>query len=183
LKHWQNVAVAGGFLTVLALVVERLLRTGTPSAGFWSKADFWSHLIPVGLSEVAVALLLLAILWVGNSFWREVRRKSGGNRLGGPRDLFARRWGILTELALLASILGRAAGSLPGIRTPGTLVRHVIFKLDVFSLTGAWVTLALHFMIPIVVNAAVCFGVLCGGYLLWRKARGKDARRNLEVEK
>jgi hypothetical protein len=131
--------------------------------------------MPVGLFEVVIVLILLAILWVGNFLYRKIRRKSRGDGLTEPRDLFAGRWRHVAELAVLAVILGRAAESFPGIRTPGTLVRHVIFKLDVYSLTGAWVTLVLHFLTPIVVNSAVCFAILWGGYLfLKRLGRGRS---------
>jgi nitrate reductase gamma subunit len=181
MKHWRNIVAVAGLLVVLALVVERLLRTGTSSADFWSWADFRSHLIPVGLLEVVIALILLAVLWVGNFSWKEIRRKSRGDVRMEPRDLFAGRWRHVAGLAVLAAILGRAADSLPGIRTPGTLVRHAIFKLDVYSLTGAWVTLVLHFLTAIVVNSVVCFAILWGGYLLL--IRRKTTGKNLGVEK
>jgi hypothetical protein len=183
MKRWLQLAAVGGLFFALAVVVERLLRTGTSSADFWSWADFWSHLLPVILFEIAMALILLAIFWASNFLWREVRRKSQGDGLMEPSDLFAGRWRHAVELSAFAVILGRAADALLGVQTPGAFLLQLIFKLDVFRLVGGWVTLVLYFMTPIAVNSAIFFAILWGVYLWWLRVRRKAVGKNLEVGK
>ena len=59
------------------------------------------------------------------------------------------------------------------MRTPGALARHVIFKLDIFALFGAYLTLALHFLTPIVVDSVICFAILWEDICCGRRVKGK----------
>jgi hypothetical protein len=67
------------------------------------------------------------------------------------------------------------------VETPGTLVRRLIFKLDVHNLVGAYFTLALYFLVPVVLDGAICFAILWCGYLLLVRVQRKPTGKNLEV--
>lgn len=176
MKRWQNIVAVGGFLFVLAAVTIRLLRAGTSWADL---RDFLPHLVYGGLSAVLIALIFLATLWVGNFLWRGIRRGTQRDGIAEPHDSFAGRWRHAAELAVLSVILGFNWGALS--RGPGPFVaRRLNDLIDRLGFQPNFgVTLALMF----VGNAAVCFAILWGVYLLWARARQKAARGKMEVGK
>ena len=90
-------------------------------------------------------------------------------------------WRYVAEIGLLSIVLGLTAGSLLKMRTPGWWVAGLLsnlagkfdYKLD----------LRLFIVLIIGVDGAICFAILWGGYLLWKKVRGAATRRNLEAGK
>jgi hypothetical protein len=76
--------------------------------------------------------------------------------------------------------MASAAESLSRGRTPGTFVGFTIFTaLGTHNLAD----IPLLFAMFMAVDGAICFAILWGGYLLWKKVRGAATRRNLEAGK
>jgi hypothetical protein len=171
MKRWSNVAAVGGFLLVLAFAAERFLHV----RALWASLS-WTDLRRAGhdlwLVVVIIAAIFLAIFrGIGYLLWRTIRPMPPKNRLAEPQYSFSGRWWYTVRVGVLSVALGIAAEFLSGMRTPGALARHVILKLDIFALFGAYLTLAFYFLTPIVLDSVICSAILWGGYLLWKKGQ------------
>jgi hypothetical protein len=119
---------------------------------------------------VLVGLLFLAGIY---PLWR-LQLDPSEQMLGGVYATL----GIFLLLALrnpsANRILAVAAWSLSKMQTPGWWIAgtlsNLIAKND-FSLT-----LWLFLLIPVIVDAGLCFAILWGGFLLWMRVRQKACR-------
>ncbi len=169
MKRWWNIVAVGGFLIVLAFVVRRLSEV--PASWFYLNGELKSDLVSLGLGCAAVAAVSLAILWGGDLVWKRIRQKQPNSVIAGPQHSFAGRWPDAARVGVFSLALGIAAQSLAGVRTPGTLALRLIFPVDVHGSTVAGFLMILLFVMPIVVDSAICFAILWGGYRLWMRSR------------
>jgi hypothetical protein len=180
MKRWQNLVAVGGFLIVIAFVAERFSRM--PAS--WTKVSGLGHdIVIVEILFVLLALLFLAILRGGYLLYRKTWRKEPRDGPAEPQHSLAGRWPHIARVGVLSLASGIAVESLTGMRTPGTLALRVIFPVDVHDHIVAGFLMILLFVMPIVVDSAICFAILWGGYLLWKKVRREGSRKNLEVGK
>lgn len=178
MKRWQNIAAIGGFLLVLVFLVDRFLHVRT----LWTDLpNLGPDLVDLGKFVGMIAAIFLAILWGGHLLWRTIRQKPQEERLAEPRYSFARRWRYVTEVGVLSVVLGPVLGAFSKGRTPGWwvagLLSSLAHKLD------SDLDLRLFFVSIFLVDAAICFAILWGGYLLWMRFGPKATRRNQEVGK
>ena len=180
MKRWQNVVAVGGFLIVMAFVAERFSRM--PAS--WTKVSGLGHdMVIVELLFVLLALLFLTFLRGGYLLYRKTWRKEPRDGPAEPQHSLAGRWPHIAMVGVLSLVLGMATESLTGMRTPGTLALRLIFPVDVHDHFVAGFLMILLFVMPIILDSAICFAMLWGGYLLWTRLRREDAGKNLGVGK
>jgi hypothetical protein len=183
MRRWSNIAAVGGFLLVLAFAAERFLHVRVLWAGLsWTDLrraghDLWLVVV------IITAIFLATFRGIGYLLWRTIRPIPPKTRLAEPQYSFSGRWRYTVRVGVLAVALGITAEFLTGMRTPGALTRHVIFKLDIFAIFGVYLTLAFHFLTPIVVDSVTCFAILWGGYLLWKKGQWKAAQGTSSISR
>ena len=175
MKRRQIVATVGGFVVVLAFVAFVTERSQRPRMSW---ADDWRDLGPflaaMGWSYAMFAAIFLATLWGGYLLWRTFQQKSPEDRIDEPQDLFVTHWRHVVAVSVLSVVLAVAAWNLSKMQTPGWWIAgtlsNFIAKND-FSLT-----LWLFLLIPVIVDAGICFAILWGGFLLGMRVRQKACR-------
>jgi hypothetical protein len=171
MKRWQNITAIAGFLIVLAFAAERFLQvrmlwTGLP----WKDLhDFGRDLRDLGLFILVPAAMLLAvivILWgVGKVI--EPKPPIDIDRDGPAEREFslATRLRHIVEIVALSVAMGFAAEGLSKMRTPGWWVAGMLNNLG--KQHGFDLSLGLFFLLPLVIDGAICFAILWRGYLLY----------------
>ena len=90
------------------------------------------------------------------------------------RICFVTHWRHVVAVSVLSVVLAVAAWNLSKMQTPGWWIAgtlsNLIAKND-FSLT-----LWLFLLIPVIVDAGICFAILWGGFLLGMRVRQKACR-------
>jgi hypothetical protein len=151
--------------------IERLLRAGAS----WS--DLREFAGGTGLFVLMVAVVLLAIMGLVYVLWAEVaKRERKGAVEGQPSPIRLRH---VVEVAMLSAFLGilAAAATASGrssLGAPGWWVAGVLGNLTRSPETGE--SLGVIIVSAVVVDASICFALLWGGYLLWRRARSKGTQ-------
>ena len=171
MKRWLNIAAVGGFLIVLAFVAERFFLVRAPLAGLsWADLrdlwrdlwrDFGRDLVLFILMNAAILLAILTILW-GGYLW--FRPKPPKDEFAVPQSSIARRMFHVVEVAVLSVLMALAATGLSKMRTPGWWVAGTLNK------PGPDLNLGVFIGSAIVVDSGICFAILWGGYLLWKRA-------------
>ena len=180
MKSWQNIVAIGGFLIVLGFVAERFSRM--PAS--WTQVGGVGHdIVIVELLFFLLALLFLAILRGGYLFYRRIWRKEPGSGPAEPQRSLTVHWPDSARIGILSLALGIAAEPLTGMRTPGTLALRIIFPVDVHDHFVVGFLMILSFVMPIVLDSAICFAILWCGCLLVMRVRRKRAGTKLEVKK
>jgi hypothetical protein len=169
MKRWQSVATVAGFvvaLTFVAFVTERSQRPRMSWADDWR--DLRPFLAAMGRSYAMFAAVFLA-LWGGYLLWRTLRQKSPEGRIDAPQDLFVTHWRHVVAVSVLSVVLAVAAWNVSKMQTPGWWVAGTLNNL--IGKNDLSLTLWLFLMIPVIVDAGICFAILWGGFLLWMKVR------------
>ena len=167
-RRWRDVAVIAGFLIALAFAAGFLLKARTSWADLREISRFFSDFV---LGVLIIAAILLGIFGFGYAWWRAARSNPDQKRGSELRRTARRGWRAL-EFAGLSAVLGIAAAgaTLSGRSNVGAAGWWVARALGAF---GANVGLAI--VLAMTVNAAICFAILWGGYLLWsRHSRGSS---------
>ncbi len=176
MRRWQNVAALSGFLIVLAFAAERLLRA---QASWTDLREFIRGFADLGLfilMNAAILLAIVAILWGGFLFWKGIGPRPPKGSVAETQDPFAGRFRLVVEVAMLSVVMALAAAGLSKMRTPGWWISGALNRpsrdLNLGLLIGS----------AVVVDSAICFAILWGGYLLWTWCRrkgigGEDAQR------
>jgi hypothetical protein len=162
MKRWLNFAALIGVSIIVALVVERI---------FWGRVS-WPELMGLGTdiaslgrSYAVFIAIFLVVLWGGYLLWRTIRRKPPEDGIAEPQNSFVNRWMYVVGVGVLSVTLAIAAWNLTKMGTPGWWVAGTVVNLTqkhdfAFDM---W----LFGVIPIVLDAGICFAILWGGYLLW----------------
>ncbi|MGA7294432.1 MAG: hypothetical protein WBW53_11565 [Terriglobales bacterium] len=107
--------------------------------------------------------------------WTTIRRKQPEDSLAEPQISFANRWIYVVGVGVLSVTLAIAAWNLTKMGTPGWWVAgtllNLIQKKDDFGFE-----LLLFAVVPIIVDAGICFAILWGGYLLSMKVGRKTTQ-------
>jgi hypothetical protein len=166
MKRWRNFAVVGGLLTVLMFATERFLLVRT----LWSDVrNLGPDLVDVVVFIGTMGVIFLAILRAGDLLWRAIRPKRKGN-FGKSEYSSPKRPRYFWLFGLSSLALAIASESLTEMRTPGArIVGRIFIAARVENLTY----LPPYFIMLVVVDSAVFFAMLWGGYLLWGKVLGK----------
>jgi hypothetical protein len=179
MRRWQNIVAVVGFLGVVAFAVDHLVRSGTS----WTDLkNLGPDVVKVELIYSVVALTFLGLLRGGHALWGVTRQELPANAVVTDRQHSSARGRSRTSWAgVLSFLLAMAAESLTGRRTPGMFVVGTILMR--LRLHVSFLGLLAYFVMPLVLDGALCFAILWGGYLLWEAAGGKPRGRNSEAEK
>jgi len=161
MKRWWYIAEGLFFLLIAAFVISR----------FWGVRTLWTglddlrpHFIPVARFALVAAAISLLILRSGNILWKKIQHESPASTLAESQRSSGVHWRHVVELGVLSIVLALIGESLTSMQTPGTFFRGEIFMAaHAQNLTF----LPLYFLMPIVVDAAVLFAAIWGGYMLW----------------
>lgn len=173
MKRANNIAVAVGFVAVLAFAVARFSGMRTSSSDLHQLSPRIVEL----LAYVAVVVaIFLAMVWVAGLLWRNGNLRTTGRV---PTQGLKRHRPKIA-LAALSVVLGMAAEAMTGMQGPGMLVMQAILAwLHVQSLR----IIPLYFLMGILLDSALCFAILNGTYLLLGRVQGKASNDDSEVEK
>jgi hypothetical protein len=171
MKHWSKFVAVGGFLLVLAWVAKRFSGVQTSWADL---GDLAPDIASIGLFVVVIIAIFLAILWSASLLWSKIR---GGRRetlLAGPQRSIASQWSRANLVGMLSVVLGIVAESLLKMHTPGW---RIVGSLSNFAnRLGFNLDLRFFLVSAVIVDAAICFAMLWGGYLLWKRSRRSAAQ-------
>jgi hypothetical protein len=171
MKRWQKIATVCGFLIVLAFVVAVSLRP--PRWADWRDlANDVGGLVLVYAEITATLLAIIVIFWGAYLLFRPKPRK---DKPAVPLYSIAGRMLHVVGVAALSVVIGSAAAMLTvaGRSNIGALGWWVAGML---SKPGRDSNLGLFIMSAFVVDSAICFAILWGGYLLWMRFRQRCSR-------
>ena len=170
MRRRQNIAAVGGFLIVLSFVAERFLRVRMLWTNLsWADLCFLADFALFILINAVILLAIIVIFWGGYLSFRSKPQKS---KPAVPPYSVAGRFRHVVEVALLSVVIALAASGLSKMRTPGWWVAGTLNK------PGPDLNLGLFIGSVVAVDSAICFAMLWGGYLLWRKPAQTSAHRD-----
>ncbi len=172
MKRWPNIPAIIGFLIVVVFAAARL---GKVRASWGELEDIAHGLVGLAVFILINAAVLLTVVLVASWLWRTVWRKTAGMESRLPQHMMAGHWRYMPWAAVLSVILWMGAGALLHMRTPGW---QLAIGLGLWVGThGTELDIRLGIMLAIWVDSILCFAILWGGYLVWRRFRGQNLQK------